>query len=274
MITQYFTAVKINMFILGGLLLFSGPVFAAWWPDHVNQAANYIAQIKANNNNYGGPAALYLNVSGELQALTKCSSFATLLLKNTYPSIVTDAAVIALTGSSSPYADEWYSAILMQKSDADSGISLHKRATVTEIQRGDILASAYNTSGNTGHVMIVGAITLASANITPPYLIPGVPKVNKYIVKIYDSTNSIHGNYASSTQPDSRYKKQWDGKSWVADTGIGSGYIVIYEDLATGSLVAWAWNTSTKTTSFYYAVTPPQGSALEFRPIEAGFMFI
>jgi len=251
--------------ILGGLLFFSGPVFAVWWPDHVNQAASYVGQIKANNNNYGSPAVLYLNGAGELQALTKCSSFATLLLKNTFPGMVTDAAVIALTGSSSPYADEWYLAIMMQKSDADSGIALHKRATVTEIQRGDILASVYSTSGNTGHVMIVGDIALASAAIAPPYLIPGVPKVNKYVVKIYDSTNSIHGNFASSTQPDSRYKKQWDGKSWVADTGIGSGYIVIYEDAVSGSLVAWAWNTSAKTTSFYYAVTPPQGSALEYQ---------
>lgn len=273
----------------GAFLLYSGAA-AASWPYHVDQATTYIGQIEADNNNYGTPSSLGYADDGKLHALVQCSTFVTLLLKNSYAQVTNDA-LIALTGSSSPYADEWYAAIKNQNADTGidgSGLALHKRNKVSEIVKGDILASQYTTSGNTGHVMIVDSVVLAKKDIQLPYLkptdanvtyipaIPNVTKVNRYLVKIHDSTESIHGNYAGNSYPDSRYQKQWNGASWEADNGIGTGYISVYANADAGAnngkLVAWAWNASISTTSFYYAVTPPVGSSYDYRPMEAGYL--
>lgn len=245
---------------------------AAVWPDHVAQAQTYVSQIKADNNTYGSPAFIDYDAAGTLQATTKCSSFVTLLLKNTYPGVITDSVVVALTGSSSPYADEWFAAIQSGTTDPNSGLRLLHRSTVASMRVGDLIASSYTISGNTGHMMVLASLSLTDAQITPPYPIPGVALVNRYQAKIYDSTQTIHGNYASNIDPDSRYHKQWNGTTWVADQGLGSGYIAIYEDAATGTPVAWAWNTSKTTQSFYYAVTPPPDSTLEYRPLAIGYL--
>lgn len=61
---------------------------------------------------------------------------------------------------------------------------------------------------------------------------------------------------------------------FVTGTGIGSGSIVIYEQAGTGTggrIVAWAWNVSPTTDSFYYAVTPNQGN-FGYRPMVAGYL--
>lgn len=156
--------------------------------------------------------------------------------------------------------------------DATSGIAFSKRSTVADIQAGDILASEYTLSGDTGHVMTVGSITLTNSGITPPQTITGVSTVNKYRVTVFDSTKSPHGSYAGNPYPDSRYKKQLSGGTYVDDQGLGSGTIVIYENPSNGAIVAWAWNVSPTTASFYYAVTPPNGSTFEYRPIVAGYL--
>ncbi|HRD64657.1 MAG TPA: hypothetical protein PKY50_00715 [Candidatus Competibacter sp.] len=255
------------------LLAFSTTAgYAAAWPDHVAQAQTYVGQLKANNNNYGSPALIDYDATGALRATTKCSSFVSLLLKNTYSGVITDQVLVALTGSSSPYADEWFAAIQSGATDAKSGLKFLRRSTVASMQTGDLIASSYTISGNTGHAMILANMSLTDAQIAPPYPIPGVTLVNRYRAKVYDSTQTIHGNYASNIDPDSRYNKQWNGTAWVADQGLGSGYIALYEDVATGAPVAWAWNTSKTTKSFYYAVTPPAGSTMEYRPLAIGYL--
>lgn len=270
--TAHLTSKRITILSVALGLFYSGVACAVTWPAHINQAQTYMSSLQAANNSYGSPPFLGYDSANKLKAITQCSSFTTLLLKKTYSTKLTDAALIALTGSSLPYADQWYDALLAQTADAKSGLALKKNNLVVDIQRGDILASSYTVSGNTGHVMLVDSIILDKAGISPPYPIPNVPKVNRYIAKIYDSSNTPHGNYANATNPDSRYNKEWTGSTWVADTGIGSGYIAIYEDVMSGKLVAWAWNTSMTTSSFYYAVTPPAGSTLTYRPIVAGYI--
>ena len=160
-----------------------------------------------------------------------------------------------------------------------SGLALHKRNKVSEIVKGDILASQYTTSGNTGHVMIVDSIVLAKKDIQLPYLkptdanvtyipaIPNVSKVNRYLVKIHDSTESIHGNYAGNSLPDSRYQKQWNGTAWEADNGIGTGYISVFMPMQMPVLITANWSPGRGMPVFrrllsYYAVTPPVGSSL------------
>jgi hypothetical protein len=246
-------------------------------PPHVQQAGTYVSQIKPDNNKYASPVAFYYDNANELHATTRCGSFTAILLKNTYPATVTNAALIALTGSSSPYADEWYAAIRDEKSDPVSGLSFTKRNTVGALQAGDILSSIYTTSGDTGHAMTVAEVTPWQQNIAPPQPIPGVASVNKFRVKIYDSTKSVHGGFNNNSYPDSRYKTQagTDAQGnpiMVNDDGIGSGYIVLYEDAANGNLVAWAWNTSPTTDSFYYAVPKPAGSTFDYRPMVMGVL--
>jgi hypothetical protein len=248
----------------------TAPAQAAVWPDHVTTVQGWVNSIKADNNAYGSPASIGY-VGTDLNALTKCGSFTALLLKNTY-SDITDSVLTALTGSSSPYADEWYNAIDTEAADATSGIGFHKRSTVASLQRGDILASEYTLSGDTGHVMTISSITLTDTGITPPQTIPGVSTVNKYRATVFDSTKSPHGSYASNPYPDSRYKKQLSGGTYIDDQGLGSGTIVVYENPSNGAIVAWAWNVSPTTTSFYYAVTPPSGSTFEYRPMVAGYL--
>lgn len=246
---------------------------AANWPDHVLLAGTYIQDIQANNNAYNSPAVLRY-VSGVLYATTRCGSFTAALLKNAYPGELTDTKLTALTGSNSPYADQWYNAIKNQASDPASGLAFVKRTTVAAIQSGDILASIYTTSGDTGHAMTVGTIetSLTQYNIDPPNPIPGVAKVNKYVFEVFDSTKNVHGSYAGNPFPDSRYLKQYSGGVWVNDEGIGSGHIVVYGNASTGAIVAWAWNVSPTTSSFYYAVNPPTGSTYEKRPLVAGYI--
>lgn len=253
------------------ILATSSAASATWPADHLNQAFDWNDPlIEMANNAYGSPASIWIDSNNKVHATAKCGSFTALLLKAAYPAI-TDSVLIALTGSSSPFANEWYDAISNETNDSVSGIAFHERTSVADIEAGDILASAYTMSGDTGHVMTVRSITLAAANTTLPSgkTITGVGAVNRYEVDVYDATKSPHGAYASNPKPDSRYR-QVNGV-WTKDEGVGYGTIVIYEEVATGRLVAWAWNVSPTTDSYYYAITPNPGT-WEYRPMVAGFL--
>jgi hypothetical protein len=259
------------------VLLGASAAQAGTWPgDHLTTAYTWVHNpcIEVANNLWGSSPSVYYDANNKLHATTKCGSFTALLLKNGYPGVLTDTVLIALTGSNSPFADEWYAEILNETNDATSGIAFFRRDTVASIQPGDILASEYTTSGDTGHVMTVRESVLVASNLALPSdkQIPGVNLVNKYEVSVFDSTNSPHGSYAGNPKPDTRYRRFCNG-TWalVTDTGIGSGTVVLYEDAATGALVAWAWNVSPTTASFYYAVTPNQGN-FQYRPMVAGFL--
>jgi hypothetical protein len=258
---------------LGASLIAAAPLQAAWPADHLAQAQAWVNVIKADNNDYDENPDIWVDAGGDLHAITKCGSFTALLLKNSYTA-VTDAVLTALTGEASPHAANWYAAIDGSASDPVSGIAFHKRVKVADIAAGDILAAEYaEGSDDTGHAMTVASITKTNSNITPPYSIPGVSKVNKYRVTVYDSTKFPHGSYATNPYPDTRYQKQLDPvtNAYVDDRGLGSGTIVIYENPADGALVAWAWNVSATTASFYYSsVAPPAGSTKESRPMVAG----
>jgi hypothetical protein len=272
--------------LAAGLLALAGataPAAAAVWPDHLTTADTYLFHpvIKVENNFWGAPASIYVEGPsdphpGDLHATVKCGSFLALLVKNTYPT-VTDTVLANLTTSSSPDAVKWYDAIVGQAQDAGSGIGFVRRTSAAQIAPGDILASAYTTSGDSGHAMTVESITFKNAAIVPPFPIPGVTKVNRYWVTVYDSSKDPHGNdWATNPFPDSRDHGATD------DTGIGFGAIALYAladddtdpnnaaPADAGKIVAWAWNVSATTTSFYYAVPKPAGSSKEYRPLEAG----
>ena len=242
---------------------------ATTWPAHVWLATRYVEQITADRNAYGAPTQLYFDNLANLHAVTKGGSFLTLLLKNAYPTL-TNTVLIALTGSSSPYPDEWFASIDAQRADPVSHIAFGRRSRGRDIRPGDILASPY-TSATRGHVMIVAGQPQITSNIQSPHPIPGGHLVNRIVLQVFDSTASTHGDGASTT-PDSREGTQWNGTAFVADSGLGSGHIVLYENATDGRLLAWAWNTSQATPAFYYIATPPAGIAKEYRPLVAGFL--
>jgi len=279
-------AISRFLLILIALAVSAGaPAAHAFWPDnHIDQAEDWIFDPYVNpaNNVWGEPASITVDPDGTVHATAKCGSFTALLLKAAYPGTITDSVLSDLTGSTSPDALQWYTAISAEKTST-SGIKFHKRASVASIQPGDILASSYTTSGDTGHAMTVKSITLTAAGTTltadkSDKGMPGVGNVNKYQVTVYDSTNSPHGGYTGNPAPDTRYKQTLPNGTvqWVQDDGIGSGTIVIYEEVGTGRIVAWAWNVSPTTGSYYYAFpvtfpTPPP-THYDVRPIVAGYL--
>jgi hypothetical protein len=254
------------------------PSAHALWPDHVDQAHDWVfaPYINVNYNDYGQPASIWTDAAGDLHALTRCGSFTALLLKAAYPGVIDDAVLSALTGSNSPYADQWFTAIDTQKKDATSQIGFTKRTSMANLQEGDILAAKYPVgSDDTGHVMTVESVTLNGAGITLPSdrAVPGVATVDRYEVTVYDSTKEAHGKYASNPKWDSRYRRENLGVTyWITDSGIGRGTIVVYANPANGAIVSWAWNVSATTTSYYYSVTPPVGSTYPQREMVAGFL--
>lgn len=254
------------------------PSAHALWPDHVDQAHGwvFVPNIEVNYNDYGHPASIWTDAAGDLHALTRCGSFTALLLKAAYPGVIDDAVLTALTGSNSPYADQWFTAIDTQKKDAASQIGFTRRTSMAQLQEGDILAAKYPVgSDDTGHVMTVESVTLSGAGITLPAdkAVPGVATVDRYEVTVYDSTKEAHGKYASNPKWDSRYRRDVLGITiWIDDKGIGRGTIVVYANPANGAIVSWAWNVSPTTPSYYYSVTPPAGSTYPRREMVAGFL--
>src|SRR3954452_2109539 len=258
----------------------ASPAHASWPANHLSKAEDWIFNpyVDPANNVYGSPASITVDPDGTVHATAKCGSFTALLLKNAYPGVITDQVLTDLTTSASPPALDWYTAIQAEKA-SPGGIQFHKRTTAASIQPGDVLASAYTTNGDTGHAMTVKSIMLTAAGTTltadkSDKGIPGVGTVNKYQVTVYDATDAPHGTYTSNPAPDTRYKHVLSNGTvqWVQDDGIGSGTIVIYEEVATGRIVAWAWNVSPTTASYYYAFTVTPATQYGVRPIVAGYL--
>ncbi len=250
----------------------SSAAHASWPDNHLTQAWDWTnPNIDPANNVWGAPASITVDPDGTVHATTKCGSFMALLLEAAYPGVITEQVVKDLTNTTStisypPDALQWYTAIATERSSA-SGIRFHQRTSAGSILAGDILAAAYTTTGDTGHAMTVQSITPGTRTTLPAdKAIPGVGAVNEYQVTVYDSTNSPHGAYASNPAPDTRYKYP------LSDDGIGSGTIVIYEDAATGRIVAWAWNVSPTTSSYYYAFSFTPAGTYDVRPIVAGYL--
>jgi hypothetical protein len=101
--------------------------------------------------------------------------------------------------------------------------------------------------------MLVNTIKKVGSNLTG--IFTGM-KVNKYRVQVIDSTSTPH-----SGDPSYRDSRGATGH------GIGSGYILLYENARTGALVGWTWNTKQMTP--YQAI---HSAGSRYRPIVAGYL--
>lgn len=265
----------------------TGEAADALWGDHVTKAQQYVNDILPANNNYGSPAKLEYDSNSVLYATVECGSFTSMLMRNTY-STVTTTVLQDLTGSVSPDASQWYDGIkpISGTRPSSSGISLipldnaaasPTGRTMSYLAVGDILAAKYTLGDSSGHVMTVGAITAPPANeqrsLTGTKVIPNVTYVKRWLVKIYDSTSSVHGK--SADYPDSRYGKE-PTASDKNDRGIGSGYLYLYEDATAnsatlGQLVGWSWSTqSANTFQFTDTTAVDDADKTTYRPMVIG----
>lgn len=237
---------------------------AAWPADHLSQASTWLSEITPQKNDYGSPSEVWYDANGKLNVYARCGGFVAELIKQTYSS-VTDDVLEDLTGSPSPNATQLYTAIDGEASVTtdDGAIAFVARDTIDDVVAGDILASDYETTTSTGHVMMV-ATTPVMTGEDLATAIPDVDSVDRYTVHIIDATSSVHGNSAGTT--DTRYLTDRNSKGLsVNDKGLGAGDILIYADHATGEIVGWTWNTYQSTP---YQGTDPDGT--DYRPIVAG----
>jgi hypothetical protein len=258
------------------------------WGDHVAKAAEYVSAINPGNqvnNTYASPASLYYDESNVLHAATQCGSFTTNLLINTFPGVITTSVMQGLTGSTSPGAAQWHDGIDPSVAHSPSGgISLLPMdsaaasptgRTMAFLAVGDILAAKYTVGSASGHVMTAAEITPPAGadlavTLSGTRVIPGVATVNRWRVKVFDSTSSIHSTSDSRYQTD---PSEPDGN----DRGIGSGHIFLYEDATPGAptvgqLVGWTWSTAS---SYTFQFTDPSGvggGSTTYRPMVIGRM--
>jgi hypothetical protein len=257
------------------------------WPGHLNVAAQWVTDIQPANNFYGSPADVHYS-GGTLHARTKCGSFASQLMVQSYPGVITTQVLSTLTGSTSPDAFQWYNAIDPAQSHPAStgGVSLlpldaglaHPTGRTLRgvagplLHAGDILAAKYPLGNITGHVMVIGSVTAPPAGqtltLSGTHVIPGVSLVRQWAVRVYDSTSTVHGNASGST--DTRYHDD-SGEADHNDHGLGAGDIYLYEDASSGALVGWTWSTGS---AYTYQFTNPNAhdgnGKTTYRPMVVG----
>lgn len=260
------------------------------WPAHVSTGQNWVNIISPANNAYNTPASIALDSNSVLHATVQCGSFTAQLLLQSYEGIITADVLTALTGSSSPFADQWHDAIdpaQKHPNNPNNGVSLQtldhllasptgrtlRSNNMTLLAVGDILAAKYSTLGATGHVMTVSSITAPTFDqaltLTGTRVIPGVSSVKRWTLQVLDASSSVHGSSDSRYQKDS---SEEDGN----DHGIGSGTIYLYEDATVGSstrgqLVGWTWSTaSSYTYQFTQAGAVDNNGKTTYRPMVIG----
>ena len=250
--------------VLSASVLFLSLSAQAYTVDHVVEAKAWVDVIDPINNNYGEPASV--TWSGVEPIVTaKCGSFQGLLFKETY-SDIGDTLLANLTGSSSPFAIDWYDAIL---DGASSGGYALTEKTGGQMAEGDLLVTAYGDG--TDHAMMIASKT----NVTG--LKDGAGIAYKkglnttdtiWLVGVYDASETPHGPPSTSSRPmtDTRYKYPDSGASY--DQGIGYGEILVYTN-ASGAITSWRWSIISST---LYIVSGTAGTGQELRPLIAGRM--
>jgi hypothetical protein len=213
-------------FLTSTLLLAATAAPALATPVHVTDAESLLADLLVSKQNVYGTDPSYIVWSGNSsQARTECATFVTNLLLHAYN--WTNNTFTQWMGSTSPYAQTYYAAIVAQNRFTEI-------SSIAEMQPGDIIAIKYNNdSSSTGHAMLVDAVAQAENQMSP--VIAGT---TQYEVTIIDSTSTPHGGNDTRTNNGS-----------TTGTGIGRGDIRVYVN-ATLQPVGYSW--SNQSGSEYY----------------------
>ncbi len=201
------------------------------------------------NNNYGSPADLVWTYDAAnpgatvATATVRCGSYAAKGF--VVGAQLTESELTSLTTSPSPEAAKWYDAIV---AGASVGAVHIGEVDIADLERGDILAAKYETATDTGHVMIVGSVSLVPTS-TPSWVVPLSPTNAgtdaRWIVVIHDATKTPHGTTPNSratdlgVQRDSR--NEFTDAGGVEDQGVGVGTVLVYTD-SSGAITGWRWS--------------------------------
>lgn len=148
--------------------------------------------------------------------------------------------IATLWNSASPSSPLYYDHILNEQyfthitafEDADAD------GLADNIEPGDILSIDATTTYN-GHTMVI----LDAPHVLQATLNPVIANTTQWVVEVADSTTTGHG--CSSVYPDSR----GCGAGFVA--GLGTGFMRLYTDNATGDLLGYTWSVTNSATAYY-----------------------
>jgi hypothetical protein len=204
-------------------------------PPHLLRATELLPRLVENT--YGEPVSIEAAPNGEVRATTKCGSFVSELLRQSYPELEDGTLLRELTGMGSADAEHWYDAIAGEAQAG--GVRLRRIDAIDELRAGDIVAAKYPSGDATGHVFL--------------YL--GPPRVNAYsggtLVEVLDSTQSPHS-------ADTRGR---------GGEGIGRGWLRLYP-ADDGAIAGWRW--SLDDTTAFFANGTCAVAACESRPLVVG----
>lgn len=208
------------------LAIGSSPAMATTGPAHVSSAESLLADLTASRKNEYASSPSYILWNGtSSQARTVCGTFITNLLIRSYN--FTSSTFTNWLGTTSPYADTYYAAIVAQN-------NFTRIDNITQVQPGDIIAVKYLDAGTTGHAMLVDSVARAHSALSP--IVAGT---TQYAVTVIDSSSGSHG--AADTRRTSPS---------TTGNGVGRGTIRVYVDAALKP-VGYSW--SDEAGSTYYA---------------------
>jgi len=100
---------------------------------------------------------------------------------------------------------------------------------VSDLRPGDVVAWEYKTATSSGHAVIVGSV-------------PVMGEEGTWVVKVYDSTSSPHGDDSRPQDPRAEVLESSGKRS-----GMGHGMMAFSADPVTGAITGYRWSPRSKT---------------------------
>jgi hypothetical protein len=109
----------------------------------------------------------------------------------------------------------------------------------SELRPGDVVAWELKTKTSSGHAVVIGGVPVAGPDGT-------------WVVEVYDSTASPHGDDSRPTDPRAEVLEP-NGKR----SGLGRGRMAFAADPTTGALIGYRWSPKSKLTKVPIAAGRP-----------------
>ncbi|WP_437719205.1 hypothetical protein WMF45_24055 [Sorangium sp. So ce448] len=222
----------------------------------------------AVSNEWGTEPECFMNWDDEDQdiawtGMTKAACFFTLSLQKAMG--YTQQDIYAMWGKNSPPSDYYFKIMVDSPKVGETltGFETYFRRVVraADIQKGDVFAVGAIPDSNpndgkddsyAGHTMII----IGAAQEILPQINPRYSGTRQFAVPIADSTGTAHGC-------DGKYKdSRWSGPCGEQNggkmtPGAGTGYVRVYADSLSGSLLGYTWSVTASNTSYYSPNTRP-----------------
>lgn len=209
-----------HLFVPALLFSLSLTVHAQDVPPYLQLARNLVNDVAPENNSYRyngwirlkGDTFMFSEVTRP-EVHTDCSGLVDALLDRTEPQVLKVFQSKHWKGY--PKAANYYEAIA-------AGEGFERRASISDVEVGDIFAAKFTAEIDTGHVMLVDA----KPKLIEHPVSPIIPDTQQWEIVVIDSSGS-HG------KNDTRHRT--DG---TRQNGIGRGSVRVYTD-GNGQLTGW-----------------------------------